>query len=1311
MNDELTSDAPRLPAPDAPQPSPRRLRLLRWALALVLTGSFLIVLLAGLAWYGVSSERGARLLLPRLGALLPGELTVGSQTGPLVGPLELRDVRYRKDGLEVSIQRLALDWDADKLGRRRLDVRRLRAEGIRVVLPPSPGKETETGRLVDIHLPVNVIVRDALIRNVEVIRAGQPPFRLDEIALQGRSLPNSDTLMARNLRAAGPAFTLQAHGRLTPVGDYAVDLEARATYEGPDLPPFAGSGAFHGTLEKLGVDARLARPFTAHVTGSVLAPMRELKMDLTAQVRGFDAQEIDPRWPAARITQGTVKIRGGLDDFHSEGTVAGAYEGYGAAKAAYRLARREGDFIVESLNVETDGGAEFSAKGTVGTGGKELNLDLLADWHRLAWPLQGGSPVLVSRAGEARLRGTPADYRIDVNAELAGPSLPNGRWTLAGRGGKEGMAVRSLRGDVLHGQLVAAGTVAWTPGLTWRVKVSGRGIDPAAQWPQWPGSLAFAATSDGELRDGGPYGRLELTDLGGNLRGNPVAGRVRLELAGNRYRLPRLDLRSGSARLTAAGDFTQDAADLDWRLDAPDLGAALPDAGGSVSAAGKLAGPWKTPRVRARASGESIVFQTYSVENAKLAADVDLASGGPVAIDLDAANVGFGARRLDAVTLHAHGTRRAHDITLAVRAEQGSFDLALAGGLQGLTAWSGEIRRLDLRNEQAGSWSLAKPAALSAGTTDASLRDFCWTSGNARLCGEGRWASTGPWDASGTLTDLPFSLFEPLLPPGLEITGGLNGTFAGRGTAGGFVTASVDLRPGPGEIRYPAKAGETARVRFDQGTLSLRAGEAGVSGRADLTFENTGALHAELRLPQYNAVGLPLQSQTLGGRIEADFTNLGLVEAFVPDLEDPRGNLTADLRLAGTVASPRAVGSIELRNAQADVPKLGLEVRQIALAATSDAAGVLELHGSARSGGGTVTIAGNVPLDERPARITIEGRRFLASATEEARVLVSPRLQIAMQYPRVDVTGDVEIPEAEIRQQKRRAAIPVSEDVVIVPVAEEATATSGPPLALHARVRVILGDKVNVAASGFTGQVTGSLLVNEQPGKATAAVGELEIKNGVYKAYGQDLTLDRGRLIFGGGPLDNPGLDLRAYRKADDGTVAGVTIGGTLNSPQTTLYSDPPMDESEALAYLLLGHPLGQASPQEGDLLANAARSLGLKGGNLVAKKLASRFGLEEARVETTGGFQEASLVVGKYLSPRLYVTYGVGLFEPISTFKIRYLLGRHWTLQAEQGEGTSADLLYTVERGKGGETPVPSRGKGEEVKAPPAETGGAPPS
>jgi translocation and assembly module TamB len=382
-------------------------------------------------------------------------------------------------------------------------------------------------------------------------------------------------------------------------------------------------------------------------------------------------------------------------------------------------------------------------------------------------------------------------------------------------------------------------------------------------------------------------------------------------------------------------------------------------------------------------------------------------------------------------------------------------------------------------------------------------------------------------------------------------------------------------------------------------------------------------------------------------------------------------------------------------------------VRQIELAAKSDGTGPLQVNGTAASGGGTVTIAGTVPLGPQPAALTVEGRRFLAANSKEIRVIVTPHLKITMQNQRIDVTGDVDVPEAAFTQQKKKAAaIPVSKDVVIVPVAEQRTAeVTKKPLEIYARVRVVLGEKVKVDASGFTGNPYGSLLISEEPTKPTTAVGQLQIANGVYKAYGQDLTLDHGRLIFAGGPVDNPGLDLQAYRTATDGTIAGIYVKGTLKSPQTTLYSTPAMGQSDALAYLLLGHPLGQSTPQEGNLVANAAASLGLKGGDLIAKKIAARFGLEEARIESTGGLQEASLVVGKYLTPRLYVTYGIGLFQPVSTFRIRYILGRIWSLQAEQGTGTSADFLYDVEKGKGLATPRPGRNDPKQpVKLPPTD-------
>ena len=64
-------------------------------------------------------------------------------------------------------------------------------------------------------------------------------------------------------------------------------------------------------------------------------------------------------------------------------------------------------------------------------------------------------------------------------------------------------------------------------------------------------------------------------------------------------------------------------------------------------------------------------------------------------------------------------------------------------------------------------------------------------------------------------------------------------------------------------------------------------------------------------------------------------------------------------------------------------------------------------------------------------------------------------------------------------------------------------------------------------------------------------------------------------------------------------------------------------------------------------------------------------------RDQTTG---DQSLVLGKYLSPRLYVSYGISLIEEINTLKLRYTIGDRWTVSVESGSETGADVEYRIE-------------------------------
>jgi len=196
--------------------------------------------------------------------------------------------------------------------------------------------------------------------------------------------------------------------------------------------------------------------------------------------------------------------------------------------------------------------------------------------------------------------------------------------------------------------------------------------------------------------------------------------------------------------------------------------------------------------------------------------------------------------------------------------------------------------------------------------------------------------------------------------------------------------------------------------------------------------------------------------------------------------------------------------------------------------------------------------------------------------------------------------------------------------------------------------------------------------------------GQIVVHDGAYSFHGVDLAVDQGRLIFTNTPVDNPGLDITATRKLDQ-VLAGVRVLGSLKKPHATLYSRPPLPEADILAYLIAGKPMDFASREEGNRLRNAASSLGGAAGSLLAKEIGSRFGLggllDEIGVETPGGTESASLFLGKYLTPRLYLQYGLGVFQPSNAFRLRYKLNEHWQLQSETGEQSGADILFEWEK------------------------------
>jgi len=236
---------------------PRLRRFLLWGGAAFI---LLAVLLGAGVWFLLGTQGGTEFLFTRLGALMPGSLEVGELHGPIRGPLDIRGLVYKRDGLEMHIDRVELTWHMRDLLSRQLEIERLHARGVRIIPTPTAKKEEPTA-LPDVNLGFNIALRDVQVRDLQIGAPSAVPFVVDRIDLVTTSIGNNFKIDHFVVRA--PLLDGDISGHFQPQGDYPVDLRLQWRVRPPDMAAFSGRGSLTGTLEQLRVLQTLDAPFPA----------------------------------------------------------------------------------------------------------------------------------------------------------------------------------------------------------------------------------------------------------------------------------------------------------------------------------------------------------------------------------------------------------------------------------------------------------------------------------------------------------------------------------------------------------------------------------------------------------------------------------------------------------------------------------------------------------------------------------------------------------------------------------------------------------------------------------------------------------------------------------------------------------------------------------------------------------------------------------------------------------------------------------------------------------------------------------------
>ncbi len=1229
-----------------------------------------VLVAAGLLWLA-ATEPGLRALVRIVTPLVPGELVIADASGRLLGPMMLRGVDYRDAGTGVAVAGFELDWQPKRLLGGTLLIERLQVGNVAVSLPAATEDSPKAAPLPDLRLPVALELQDVRLAELQVRVADGEPLQVESIALTGQW--SGDQVTIDRLLVSLPQAQLEVSGKAGLSAAAATALQLAWQVQPPNSPAWAGEGSVAGNWNRFELQHQLAAPLAASLTAVLEEPLGELRWSGALDIPTTGLQALGPTLPEAQLGA-ALKASGDLQRINIEGDLQTDY----AAEALYTVGVHgkaaqiaEDRWRIEPLAVTRED-VQLRLSGETDLAGQALALEI--GWEQLGWPFV--EPQWQSRRGQLTITGALSDYRLAANLELGGVQLPPGSWSLAGQGSAEHLRVSELDGSVLDGHVTASGELTWRDGLRWTLSLAGDALDPGRHWREWPGRVSGTVRSEGQYSEGAPSFSLVADSLRGTLREYPVQAGLQLRVAQSDWFVDQLELQSGDARIKARGQLTQQW-DLDWQAEVPRINELLPRWHGAVSSQGSMSGPRTQPLVAATASMTGLRGPKLRAETATLKVNASLVdSDAPLTAELAASGVNLAGRSIDRLSARSDGTLGNHQVNVEAQGVGHALRIDLRGQWRE-PLWRGELATADWELPETGRWALTRPINLEAGGDLLKLPQTCWQQAEAGLCVQLSGGVQQGWQGDGELRHWPLARLQPWLPTDAELTASIDARASGQLSAAGLLIGDARISIAPGNVTWSVDDNrETVSHGPGEVSVQVDAGGARLSSKFELVAGDT--VLATVVLPGFRP-GKDAADQSLRGEVHAQLRDPGLMEALFAEVERLKGEVAAEVQLSGTLAAPAIQGFAELRDAEVSIVPAGIRLTALNLRASGDQQGRVAVTASAQSGPGDLQLKGRLELKpEQPwsGRFAITGNGFEAINLPEARVLASPDLQLALQPGRLDLKGVLTIPEARLEPRDFSGAVSPSRDVVLV----DDQSGVEERMAVYTQVQVVLGDKVEFDGFGLKGRFGGELKVVDEPQRVTTARGALRVLDGSYTAYGQDLAIEQGRLLFTGGPVDNPGLDVRAVRKVSDVT-AGVSVGGTLLDPEFNLFSTPPLSQADTLSYLLLGRPLARASSAEGQLLFQAASSLGMKGGNLLAETIGSSFGLDEVAVTGGDTLEEAALVIGKYLSPRLYVNYSVGLFDTANQLRMRYEMSRRWSLQTETGTATGADLLFTLER------------------------------
>lgn len=1231
-----------------------------WGLALAV-----LVLPVLLVVVMLFTETGSRALISGADRLLPIEIEY--RGGTAAGRLELNRLLWASDKLQVELRGLVAELTPECLWRSAICFELLQAEELAVDLLPGPADEETEADVADSSSSSEVagdetpfvfpVPIEVAALTVDSLRLGWQGGGWQQGKMTG------SVVLAGSRIQVGPGTIRGARLELTgseeasttaSLPEIDLPLELVVDELALEQPGWELSGS-RGALERLSLAGEWRN--------------KELRLD-QLQVNSVELGQ----WLAA----GGIEFAGQWPLTLSARAQLPEVPGWPDVLQRDLVLIAGGSLAALTLDVRIDGEVVLAAQGELDALDPELPFDFMArtDWPgtldiaALATVPEALGGIALTAPFKLAARGTLAEQLFQLEASGSGRGYEDVDLHIAGRHQAGLLFIEDMRLQDGGGDntLWGSGALAYGAQLQWSLGLETGGFElpagPDLPRGRFEGSLRLA----GSTHEGGWQMGLSDLELQGTVNDLParISGYVGID---SDLKLSASDLQAelneARASLRAGG---QGGVPGQFEVSVGDLGRWLPDSKGRLNLRGNMTTDWQ--QVDWSGTVGDIAWSGMSVASGQITGNYKSGPSQLFKLDLALAELELPGAALTELRLTADGTGVTQTLSLRSRGDVDGT-LALAGVLRDDGDWAGKLAATSLQTAQ-GTWYLGEPVAVdwSAAARQLRVAGHCWRYQQTSVCpGVATLGETG--SASLELTG-GLDFLSEFLPADMAVEGDLQSQFAASWSAGTGLSFDGELATRDVRFTQHYAAGESGTVYWDKARFVLRKEDRGLAVTGEIHRDESRILELAVRLPQE-------RSEPLSGTLEFTSLQLAALQPFAPTLASLQGELNGKLQLQGTVDQPLALGLIKLSRGRLELVgnPTKLENLEIAIDARGDWA---EISGKGLLGDGALDLSGRILA--RPdwrAELAVNGVKHELLVPPYSQALVSEQLQLVIADGLLDVRGDIVVHEGTLEHEELpEGSVGLSDDVVQVDYNGNVLSEAR-PFNTSMALRIKIEDKFKILGDMINATLGGDLQLLQAPRQPLQLFGNLNVIGGELRAYQQSLRIKRGTISFSGSP-GNPELDVRAQRQiSSERITVGLSLDGTLEQPNLDIFSDPVMSQGETMSYLVRGRGLDSGASGDG-----MAMALSLGGGLMNRSKLVTELnripGVNNLEFGAEGSDQDTAATIGGYIGNRLYLSYGMGIYEPIYVLTARlYLQTRLW-LEVVSRLENSVDLYYSFD-------------------------------